>query len=192
MKTTNMNSVFFIALVLALLFNPISSLRKFKTKQGCWWPDYNYFTFQDNWLLSYGTGILTFSAWGRDIYVQITDDKSSNTWKYWIVIGGWDNTKSKVSRSDGAYLDCDFYHSIDLNRWNDYKLTMIAGFHTIKLEINGTEVWNCRDSNGYYATYASYLGISRWNGYASMLCNVQTWTYEFGKYPRLVMSKTAV
>jgi hypothetical protein len=190
MKTINLNSIFFIALALTLLFNPVSSLRKFKTKQGCWWPDYNSFTFNDAWKLRYGTGVLTFSAFGRDIWIQITDDKSSNTWKYWIVIAGWDNTLTRISRSDGK-LVCDFSQTIDLSRWHDYKLTMIAGFHTIKLEVDGQEVWNCRDRDGYYAPYANYVGISRWNGYASMLCNVQVSEYHFETDVRLITAKTA-
>jgi hypothetical protein len=116
---------------------------------------------------------------GKRYLRQITDAKSSNDMKYLVIIGGWDNTGSKVIRSDEEYLGCDFYHSIDLDRWNDYKLTMIADIQTVKLEINGQEVWSCWDMNGYYAPNASYVGISRWKGYSSVVCNVQTLTYVY-------------
>jgi hypothetical protein len=140
----------------------------------CWTPDPANYKFENAWKLNNGAGEVSFKGRGRDVYVMLNDSMESSSWRYRVVIGGWDNSNSEVKRQDDS-LVCFMPQTIaDLNALNDYRLVFNPSFASIKLYMNGVEAWECVDPQGWNAPNAQYYSISRYSDASFEICNQRT------------------
>jgi hypothetical protein len=171
MKTA---SLFFLSyLILAFLCSIATGKNKLKTKDDCVAVNPNNYTFNDKWTLSNGYGEIQFKGKGRDGYIKLHNQKNDSSHQYWIIISGWDNTKSRVTRGDGSTV-CEIPQTLDLNRTYDYTIVVNPSASRIRLLVDGDEAWTCIDKNGWNAPNAKYFSISKWCCANMSFCNVKS------------------
>jgi hypothetical protein len=152
----------------------ICNLRSTATNGNCWTPDPNAYKFQNDWSLNNGGAEINFKGKGRDVYIQLNNSNNSGSHQYWLVINGWDNTKSRVTRGDGSEVCFQNVTALDLNKQNDFKVIINPSTSNIKVIINGQESFSCTDSRGWNAPAAKYYSISKWCCVDFQICDVMT------------------
>jgi hypothetical protein len=171
MKTTNL--FFFSFLILSFLYSTALSKNKLKTKQNCVAVNPNYYIFDSQWNLSNGYGEIIFQGKGRDAYIKLHNQMDDSSHQYWIVISGWDNTKTRITRGDGSTV-CEIPQTLDLNRTYDYRIILNPSASRIRLLLDDNEAWACVDKNGWNAPSVQYFSISKWCCADMSFCNVRS------------------
>jgi hypothetical protein len=170
MKTTNLFSSAFLILILCSV---VLNKNKLKTKQTCVGLNPYYYTFNDGWTLNNGSGEISFQGTGRDSYVKIHNQENDSSHQYWIVIAGWDNTNTRITRGDGSTI-CQIPQTLDLGRTYNYRIIFNPSASRIKLLLDGNEAWSCVDKNGWNAPYANYFSLSKCSCSNMSICNLAT------------------
>jgi hypothetical protein len=169
MKIANLFSLAF--LILFLLCSTVLNKNKLKTKQTCAGLNPNYYIFNDRWTLNNGYGEISFQGKGRDGYIRIHNQSNDSSHQYWIVIAGWDNTKTRITRGDGSTI-CEIPQTLDLGKTYNYRIILNPSASRIKLLLDDNEAWTCVDKNGWYGPSAKYFSLSKWCCADMSMCNV--------------------
>jgi hypothetical protein len=164
----------FIALSLLLLCSYALSINMkfFSKQQNCFTPDPNTYKFQDDWKLNNGSGEISFKGKGRDVYIKMNNQNNNSSFQYWIVINGWDNTKSRITRQDDSEVCFVNVAAVDLNNYSDYKILLNKAQAKITVMINGKESFSCVDSKGWNAPDAKFFSVSRFSGANFEFCGL--------------------
>jgi hypothetical protein len=148
------------------------------TDPNCFLPDPNTHHFNDAWTLQNGNGEITFKGKGRDVYVRFHDGNGAEPERYWIVINGWDNTSSRITRSSDQSLVCQVaVPALDLNVVHDYRIVSNSIRSSITVFIDGQQSFSCTDDQGWNASNASHFSISRWGGVDFTICDINSQSY---------------
>jgi hypothetical protein len=131
--------------------------------------------FQSYWQIDSTITGLVFDAYGRDIYIKLSNQPDDSSYQYWVVIAGWDGSTSKVFRSDGSVI-CENHHQVDLYKMNSYFL-YIQPYGNVGLVVNGNYAWVC-PSNNYDTPIANYFGFSRYTNSIVEICNIGITKYQ--------------
>jgi hypothetical protein len=172
MKTTNL--LFYSFLILSLCSTTLNK-NKLKTKQNCAAVNSNYYTFDNQWDLNNGYGEILFQGKGRDAYIRLHNQMDNSSHQYWIIIAGWDNTKTRITRGDGSTV-CEIPQTLDLSRTYDYRIILNPSASRIRLLLDGNEAWTCVDKSGWNAPSAQYFSISKWCCADMSFCNIRSTT----------------
>jgi chemotaxis protein histidine kinase CheA len=151
--------------------------------QGCFEPEPNKYTFSHDWILEEGVASeIRFSGYGRDVYVQInnenTENSHSNAHQYWIVINGWENRKSRITRGDDSTVCNPTVNPLDLHKKNKFRIVLDHDRREITVYVNDNEEphFSCvdDDEDGWRAYNAKFFSISRWSHTNFKICDVQS------------------
>jgi hypothetical protein len=146
-------------------------------QEQCFVPDPNTFKFQDNWTLGqWGSGEIKFKGVGRDVYIKLNNNKDNNSHQYFLILNGWDNTKSRIARGDNSEICFPNVAAVDLNKQNEWRVVLDADAQKISVYVNGTLSFSCTDWNGWYANQAKYYSISRYSGAFFHYCGMASVT----------------
>jgi hypothetical protein len=165
------NKLFSSAFLILILCSVVLNKNKLKTKQTCVALNPSYYTFNDGWTLNNGSGEILFQGTGNDGYIKIHNQENDSSHQYWIVIAGWNNTKTKITRGDGS-VTCEIPQTLDLGRTYNYRIILNPSASRIKLLLDGVEAWSCVDKNGWNAPNARYFSLSKWSFPDMSMCNV--------------------
>jgi hypothetical protein len=158
---------------------------KFRLEQAnCWTPDPNSYKFQDDWKVNSGSAEVTFQGKGRDVYIKLQNQKNDSSHQYWLVVAGWENTKSRLTRGNGAEVCFTNSAALDLNKQYNYRVSFDKATSTVSVFLDGNLYWSCKDNQGWNANDAQYFSISRYSGANFQICNFQSscWTPDPNAY----------
>jgi hypothetical protein len=176
MKLTNILKL----LVVSLLITNILS-KKFK-KPGdnflknpkCFVPDPKAYYTRESWQLYNGSGEIQFTGTGRDVYIRIHDGKDRSQHLYWIVINGWENKNSRITRGDGSFVCYKATDPLDLTKKNTYNVKLDQQTSSITVSVNGELHFQCTDKDGWQPEEARTFSISRYHQADFKICDVHS------------------
>jgi hypothetical protein len=171
---TNITNILALCLIIFSSFTLATKANlknKFKTRQDCFIPDPNFYRFDDNWRLQNGGGVISFKGKGRDVYIQLNNQRDSSSFQYWIIINGWDNTRTRVTRGDGTEVCFPVVPAHDLNQQFDYRLVLDPASASISIFIDGALQVTCTDPQGWNAPNVTWFSISKWCCADFQFCN---------------------